>query len=185
MMIQPTIETDRLLIRELLPSDVEGMFELDSSPNVHLYLGNQPVKTLAESRETIRSIRQQYRTQGIGRWAVEEKSSGQFVGWTGFKVNTDIEINGLKNLFDLGYRFIESAWGKGYASETGFACLKYAFENLNYDPVYGAADVRNAASNRILQKMGMKFVTEFDFEGDPHYFYQITKTEWDAQNSEG
>jgi len=76
-MTQPTIETRRLLIRELLPEDADGMFELESNPNVHLYLGNKPLQSIEESREAIRFIRKQYVDNGIGRWAVLEKSKNK------------------------------------------------------------------------------------------------------------
>ena len=177
MMTQPTIETQRLVIREILPEDVEGMFELDSNPEVHRYLGNQPIKTMEESLAAINFIRDQYVSSGIGRWAVLEKSSGKFVGWAGFKVNPGY-INGVHEVFDLGYRFVERVWGIGYATEISIACLQYAFNHLHYDPIYGMSDIHNDASNRILKKMGMKYVNEFDFDGDPHYFYSITKEDW-------
>ncbi|MCH9660383.1 MAG: GNAT family N-acetyltransferase [Bacteroidetes bacterium] len=177
-MKQPIIETERLIIREILTEDAEGMFELDSNPNVHLYLGNKPVTTLEQSLTMVAEIRQQYIDNGICRWAVVEKESGKFVGWTGFRLNSDIIMNGMENVFDLGYRFVESAWGKGYASETAFACMDYAFKHLSYDPIYGAADIKNIASNKILQKVGMRFTNEFDFDGEPHNFYSITKEEW-------
>lgn len=177
MMRQPTIETQRLIIREILPEDAEGMFELDSNPEVHRYLGNHPVKNVAESLAVIKFIRDQYESAGIGRWAVIEKQSGKFVGWTGFKVNPGI-INGVSEVFDLGYRFVERVWGKGYATETSVACLQYAFDHFNYDPIYGMAEIHNAASNWILKKMGMKYHNQFDFDGDPHYFYSITKEDW-------
>jgi len=176
-MKQPTIETSRLIIREILPDDVEGMFKLDSNPEVHRYLGNQPVKTLEESLGAIKFIRDQYESAGIGRWAVIEKVSGKFIGWAGFKVNPGY-INGVHEVFDLGYRFIESEWGKGYGTETSVACLNYAFNNLKFDPIYGMADIHNAASIKILKKMGMKYSNEFDFDGDPHYFYSLTKEDW-------
>ena len=64
------IETDRLLLREIVEEDVHDFFELDSDPRVHRYLGKQPVQTLEQSREMIRHVRQQYRDNGIGRWAV-------------------------------------------------------------------------------------------------------------------
>ncbi len=182
-MKQPTLETERLIIREIRISDSEGMFELDSNPNVHLYLGKKPVKTMEQTQKMIVEIRGRYQEDGICRWAVEEKSTGKFVGWTGFRMNSDIIMNGMENVFDLGYRFVESAWGKGYASETSFACMEYAFTHLDYDPIHGAADILNIGSNRILKKVGMKFVNEFDFEDAPHYFYAITKAEWIAQNS--
>jgi ribosomal-protein-alanine N-acetyltransferase len=63
-------ETERLLLREFLPTDVQGMFELDSDPAVHRYLGKKPVQTIEQSQEMIAFIRQQYLANGIGRWAV-------------------------------------------------------------------------------------------------------------------
>lgn len=177
-MKQPTLKTNRLIIREFLPRDAEGMFEMDSNPRVHRYLGNRPVNSLKECEDVIKRIRQEYIDKGIGRWAVVEKESGEFVGWTGFKENT-MEINGQRGLVDLGYRFKETAWGIGYATETAMECMRYAFQHLKYNPIYGMADVRNDASNRILQKIGMKYVNEFEFDGAPHYFYAIRKSDWD------
>ena len=81
--MKTSIETERLLLRELLPTDDAGMFELDSNPEVHIYLGNKPVKSIEESREAIANIRQQYLENGIGRWAVILKETGEFIGWFG------------------------------------------------------------------------------------------------------
>jgi ribosomal-protein-alanine N-acetyltransferase len=78
--MEPIIETKRLILRELLPVDDIGMFELDSDKAVHKYLGNKPVNTIEESRKIIEAIRQQYEDNGIGRWAVVEKSTGKFLG---------------------------------------------------------------------------------------------------------
>ena len=61
------VETDRLILRELLPQDELGMFELDSDPEVHRFLGNQPVKDMERIREVITFVRQQYVDNGIGR----------------------------------------------------------------------------------------------------------------------
>lgn len=181
-MKQPTIETQRCIIREMLPQDIDGMFALDANPKVHTYLGNKPIKTVAEAQANVNSIRTQYIERGIGRWAVIEKSSGNFIGWTGFRVNSDYVINGKEDVFDIGYRFIESVWGKGYATETALACLEYGFKHLVYNPIYGAADIDNVASNKILQKIGMHFENTFEFDGTPHHFYSMTKQQWQAKN---
>lgn len=74
------IETDRLIMRDLLPTDDAGMFELDSDMEVHRYIGQKTVKTINESRAVIGIIRRQYSTNGIGRWAIIEKTSGNFIG---------------------------------------------------------------------------------------------------------
>ena len=62
--------TPRLLLRELQPEDAEAFFDMDSDPEVHRYLGNQPVKDIQRIREMIASVRKQYITNGIGRWAM-------------------------------------------------------------------------------------------------------------------
>jgi RimJ/RimL family protein N-acetyltransferase len=74
------VETERLILREMLPEDEKGMFELDSDPEVHRYLGNNPVKSIDQVRNIINSVRLQYKENGIGRWAVIEKASNEFIG---------------------------------------------------------------------------------------------------------
>ena len=68
-------ETDRLILREILPTDIDGMYELDSDPEVHRYLGNQPVTNKDQVVEVINFIRQQYIDNGIGRWAIIDKKT--------------------------------------------------------------------------------------------------------------
>ena len=63
------IETERLILRELRMSDLEGMFELDADPEVHKYLGNKPLITKEESQKMIEDIICQYKECGMGRWA--------------------------------------------------------------------------------------------------------------------
>ena len=180
-MKQPIIETERLIIREMLLSDAEGMFEMDSNPNVHRYLGNKPVKTLEESKKVIGYVRKQYEELGIGRWVMEEKATGKFLGWTGFKLNVE-PVNGYTHFLDLGYRLLESEWGKGYASESAYACMDYICKHWDHDTIYGMAMTTNGASNRILhEKVGMHLVNTFDYDGDECYFYEITKEEWLAK----
>ncbi len=73
-------ETDRLIVREILPSDVDGMFEMDSDPEVHKYLGNKPVTEKEQISQVIHFVRQQYIDNGIGRWAIIDKTSNEFIG---------------------------------------------------------------------------------------------------------
>jgi ribosomal-protein-alanine N-acetyltransferase len=80
------IETQRLLIREIRDEDVNGIFELDTDPEVHKYLGNKPITSMEQAATLIKFIQQQYRENGIGRWAVIEKETNNFIGWTGLKL---------------------------------------------------------------------------------------------------
>lgn len=160
------IETPRLLIRELRPSDEYGMFAMDSDPEVHRYLGNQPVSTIEQSRETIAFVRQQYVSDGIGRWAVELKETGEFIGWTGFKLMHEM-VNGHVNHYDFGYRHLQRFWGQGYAYEAAQAALDYGIKVLGFKDIYGMTDVENKGSRRLLEKLGFRLVEIFAYDAPP------------------
>jgi RimJ/RimL family protein N-acetyltransferase len=166
------IETERLLLRELLLSDVDGMFELDSNPNVHLFVGNNPVKNIEQSVEYIHFVQKQYKDFGTGRWAVILKETNEFLGWSGIKFITD-EINGHTNFYEIGYRFIEKHWGKGYATEAGKAFVNYAFNEMKVDALYAYADAGNENSRKILEKLGLHYVNSFEYEGEIEVWYEI------------
>lgn len=174
------VETQRLILREIMPSDLDGMFVLDSNAEVHKYLGENPIKTKDKAAEAIRFIRQQYKDRGIGRWAVIEKSSGDFIGWSGLKLNVENEaLNNQVNFYDIGYRFIPKYWGKGYATESALAALKYGFEVMNLETIVGAAEIGNIGSNKVLQKIGLQFINTFE---DDHFdacnWYELNKTDY-------
>lgn len=167
-------ETERFILRELLPSDDEGILELDSNKDVHRYLGKNSIKTIEEARKVIDFIRQQYVDNGIGRWAISEKETSAFVGWTGLKLVRE-KINNHSDFYDLGYRLIPKFWGKGIATETAKACVSYGFDRLNLDSIYGMADIDNKASINVLQKAGLEFIETFDYDGTKHAWLSISK----------
>jgi ribosomal-protein-alanine N-acetyltransferase len=166
------IETERLILRELLFSDLEGMFELESNPNVHVFVGKKPVKTEEETLERIKNVQQQYEDFGTGRWAVILKETNEFLGWSGIKFITN-EINNHKDFYEIGYRFIERHWGKGYATESGKAFVEYAFKVMKVNALYAYADAANDNSRRILEKIGLSYVNSFDYEDELQVWYEL------------
>ena len=172
------IETERLILRGLLPSDAANMFELDSSPEVHKYLGNNPIQKIEQAENAIANIRQQYLDTGIGRWATIEKSTGEFIGWSGLKFITEQE-NNQTNFHDVGYRFIPKYWGRGYATESTKSALEYAFTTMNLKEVIGTCHEENSASRKVLEKCGLQFVEKFDYKNELTCdWLKITKEEW-------
>lgn len=172
------IETERLILREFIPEDAAGIYELDSNPAVHSFLGNNPLTERTQADEVVDFICRQYEEYGIGRWAVTEKASGRFIGWAGLKWITE-PINGRVKYHDLGYRFIQKYWGKGYATEAARASLAYGFEELKLKRIFACVDVGNKASIRVLEKIGMRRKEQFDWEeGVPNFFYSITRALW-------
>lgn len=174
------IETKRLILRDIRTEDLNGMFELDSNPNVHKYLGNNPVKTKSESLKYIEKIQKQYKQFGIGRFAVIEKKSKQFIGWSGIKFNTGPKeaLGSKTDFYDIGYRFIERYWNKGYATETAIVALDYGFKELKLKTIVGAAEIGNIASNRILEKIGLKYKEQFPFENEMINWYELNTEDY-------
>lgn len=178
-------ETDRLILREVLPIDVDGMFELDSDPLVHKYLGIDPIKTKEEAMKAIEYISQQYNERGIGRWVAIEKITGDFIGWSGLKLNIGKkeELDGKQNFYDIGYRFIPRYWGKGYATESALAALDYGFKIMNFETIAGIALIENIGSNKVLQKIGLKHIYDFIFEDTKACWYELKQKEYAKEMS--
>lgn len=165
------IETERLLMRPLQSDDDLGMFELDSDPEVHRYLGNNPVKDIQKIREVITFVNKQYSENGIGRFAVIEKSTDSFMGWCGLKW-IDEELNSHQNFYDLGYRFIRKYWGKGYASESCKPWLDYAKEILHASELFASVNEGNKASCRVLEKNGFVHTGDYLSESEMVHWFE-------------
>lgn len=175
-------ETERLILREILPTDIEGMYELDSDPEVHKFLGNKPITDRSKIIAIINYVRQQYLDNGIGRWAIIEKQSNEFVGWAGLKLVQE-QTNKHINYYDLGYRLIRKYWGQGIAAESASVSLNYGFEILKLSEIYAATHIENATSNKILSKLGLIFIETFKYDGEEHNWYKIEETEWTKRKS--
>ncbi|RAI97598.1 RimJ/RimL family protein N-acetyltransferase [Chitinophaga skermanii] len=179
--MEAIITTERLVLRKMNHQDVDDLFEMDADPAVHLYLWNKPVKSKEEVVAVVNMINQQYIDNGIGRWAVIDKATHECIGWAGLKLIKE-PVNGHVNYYDLGYRFKQKHWGKGYASEAARAVIAYGFEELGLDLMYAITDIGNANSQKVLEKMGFTFKTVFDYDGDPTNWFELTKAAWEERS---
>jgi ribosomal-protein-alanine N-acetyltransferase len=170
------LETERLILRNLEPKDAQGMFELDSDPEVLIYLGNNPLTSVKQSEEIIRMVQKQYAKNGMGRWAIIDKATNEFVGWTGLKYEESVREE--FNYYDLGYRLKKKFWGKGIATETALVSLEYGFEYLELEEICATAHVDNIGSNRVLQKVGFNFIEVIQIENEPCNWYSLKKADW-------
>lgn len=170
--MQPTIETKRLIIREILPVDEQDFFELDSNPDVHKFLGNNPVKDIQQIKMVIEFVRKQYDENGIGRWAVIEKNNNEFIGWAGLKLVKDLTNNHI-NFYDLGYRLKQKHWGKGFATEASREILKFGFETLKLKEIFATTESANSASNHVLKKVGFNLIEQFMENNRLHNWFKI------------
>lgn len=144
------IETERFFMREMGVQDALPNFEMNADVEVIQYTGDKAFESLEKSVEFWANYTP-YKDYGVGRWAVIDKASKEFLGWCGLKYHPE---NGL---YDLGYRFKKSAWGRGVATETAYASLKYGFEVLKIKHVYAQAMKQNPASINVMKKLGMVY----------------------------
>ncbi len=166
------LETERLILRQMLPSDAEAMFKLDSNPNVVKYLGNKPFTSIEQSINLIHYVRKQYVENGIGRFSVVLKENNEMIGWAGIKFVTDIE-NNQTNFYDLGYRLHEEHWGKGYASEATKAWLDYFFQTMKLPVLVASVNIDNLGSNKIVKKFGFQLIETFYYEDIHCNWYEL------------
>ncbi|MFD1062451.1 GNAT family N-acetyltransferase [Winogradskyella litorisediminis] len=154
------------MLREFNLDDADALFQLDSNPIVHEYLGNNPVKDKAESIKYIENCISKYKTQGICRLATLEKRSGKFIGWSGLRFIDDYTFNNHTNFYDVGYRLLPEFWNKGYATEAGKASVNYGFNTLNLKTIYGITETGNIASHKALLKIGLNYIEDFKHTND-------------------
>lgn len=153
------VETDRLLIRESVEEDAEAFFAWSSDPEVMRHTGEPLAASVEEVRQKIRAY-PDYRERGYGRWAVVYKPDDLVVGFNGLKYLPELDE------VDLGYRLRSDYWGLGIATESSLAVVRYGFESLGLDRIIGLVLPENAASIRVLEKVGMRCEGMVEYLGD-------------------
>ena len=171
MMEKIILETERLLLREILPEDAPKMYELNLDPEVIRYTGDPPFGSVSEAEEFIRNY-PDYRKNGYGRWLVVRKTDGEVLGWCGLKYLPETQET------DVGYRFFKKFWGMGYATEAALACLQFGFEKLGLQTIVARAMLENPASVQVMKKIGMTFWKADACAQEPGVCYKITKAEF-------
>ncbi|MGC4039977.1 MAG: GNAT family N-acetyltransferase [Flavobacterium sp.] len=146
---------------------------MNNSPKVNAYLRN-PLTTKAETEKYIQKIIREYDQSSIGRFAVILKENNKLIGFSGLKFRP-AEENGYSSIYDLGYRFAEEHWNKGYATEAAKTWLEYGFDKMKLPVIYACAVSENIGSNKVLQKLGFKFVNQYLANNEPHNWYKIEK----------
>lgn len=165
------LSTERLILREFKISDAQVMYDLNSDEEVMRYTGDVYFKSLEESEQLITNY-SDYERNGFGRWAVIRKEDNEMLGWCGLKKHKD-------NSVDVGYRFFKKHWNQGYATESARACLEYGFNVIELEEIVANADPENVASVRVMEKIGMNFQYNQDYDGMENAVrYKILKNEF-------
>lgn len=147
------LQTDRLILRPLAPSDADAVFGLKSDPVVMRYGSGPPWNDPQAAIDYIqRDIDAMAAGTGV-QLGIVSRETGSLIGTCGFHL-----IDPQCRRAEVGYSLVVSAWGHGYANEAVSALLDWGFETLDLNRVEADTDPRNAASVRALDRLG--FVRE-------------------------
>ncbi len=164
------LETDRLILRPFDEKDVDAIYAMRSDPEVMRFI-REP-QSRDESASWLKLVSSRWETEQVGFCAVLDKQTDKFLGWCGvwrLKETGELEI---------GYAIAKEFWKKGYATEAALKFLDYAFEKLNPDKIVAVASPVNAASRRVMEKLGMSYDFTGEFYGRNLVHYSITKQEF-------
>jgi RimJ/RimL family protein N-acetyltransferase len=146
------LSTERLVIREMAEDDdAPFILELLNDPSFIRNIGDRHVRTLDGARAYIRNgPAASYERFGFGLWLVELKD-GAPIGMCGLLKRDVLED------VDIGFAYLPAYQAKGYGLEGACAVLDYARAVLQRPRVVAIVNEDNAASARLLEKLGMKF----------------------------
>ena len=159
-------ETERLILREMTPDDAQFAFELNSNPEVLLYTGDDPFDSVEQASEFLENY-SDYQRNGFGRWGVVLKETGKLIGWCGLKRDRETQE------VDLGYRFFQESWNKGFATEASIACLEIGKNRFGLERIVARARKENPASYKVMEKLGFSFEKEYLEDDETWVLYAI------------
>lgn len=180
------IETERLILRSWTEADVEPFIRHTNTPAVMRWLGG--VRDEDEVRQVITERFPGWEAErGFTFWAVERKEDGELLGFCGLKLASDEETK-IQGWHEVGWRFREDCWGRGYAKEAAIASLDFAFERAGAERVVALTVIGNEGSWGLMERLGMTRRPDLDYQGPawaetPVIVYAIEREEWQARTS--
>lgn len=195
--MQVYLETERLVLRRFTAADVDNLCDLDGDPEVMRFLsGGAPTPRDVIQNDILPTFLRYYeRFAGFGFWAAIEKASGDFLGWFSLRPAEGASPDNV----ELGYRFRQTAWGQGYATEGARALIRKGFSALGVQRVFATTYQDNHASRRVMEKAGLTLVRTYRLtpadlvaEGTYHVTsqdlwdgddveYALEKADWERQ----
>lgn len=179
----PRIETGRLLLREWREEDLPAFTAINGDARVAEFLGQ--TLSAGQTAEMVARIKTAFAEHGFGSWAVQIKSTGQFVGFTGLSI-PKFEA-AFTPCVEVGWRLAFDHWGRGFATEAAKAAIHFGFDQVGLTEIISFTTVANTRSIRVMEKLGMTRDPKDDFDHPnlpenhpirPHVLYRLRKTDW-------
>ena len=161
------IETVRLRLRKFTIADLDDLALIFGDPEVVKHLGSGKPAQRKETEVTLNSIIKHWEQHGFGRWAAIEKQTGKLIGYGGLR-----NFHGTP---ELVYLLDKPFWGKGLATEMASGCLKYGFDERRFERIVGVVKSANAASQRVMEKIGMSYEKRASLYGMDVVCYTLSR----------
>lgn len=180
----PQLETKRLILRPLVQSDAENIFEYAKNPNVSLFTLWEPHKTVTDSLNFIVDYAHSlYREKVPEPFAITlRENPNKVIGTVGC-----FWVSKSSKSMELAYAVAESYWGKGLVTEASEAVVDYCFKTFEINRMQARCKTENKASARVMEKIGMTFegtlksaIFHRNRFWDMHY-YSVLKDDWNKQ----
>jgi [ribosomal protein S5]-alanine N-acetyltransferase len=163
------LETDRLLFRHMVPSDLDDLFQLYSDPEIRRYFPDG-TRNLEETKEELEWFLNGHpRHPELGLWATIHKETGRFVGRCGLLPWT---IEGQDEV-EIAYMIAKPFWRQGLGAEAAMALVEYGFDNLGLQSLIALIDPDHEASLKTAIRAGLKFDFQTTMDGLPTVVYRI------------
>jgi [ribosomal protein S5]-alanine N-acetyltransferase len=163
----PILETERLLLREFVPEDVDALALVLSDAEAMRYY--PAALNRAGVAAWIERNRRRYVDSGHGLWAMVLKSTGEVIGDCG------LSRDGIEEV-EIGYHVRRDLWGHGYAPEAARASHSYGFRQLDAARLISLIRPENLPSRRVAEKSGLSLWKQVIWRDLPHCVYVIRKT---------
>ena len=170
----PTRKTERLTLRSFTGSDAILLHRIMGQPDMLRFFPNSTPPEVDRVERLVNFQLAHWEEYGYGWWAiekvevVEEKEKGHFIGWAGLQFLPDTDEVEVAYMLDKNY------WGRGLATEAANEGLRYGFEQLKVNEIVGIVHPENAASIRVIEKMGMTFDVRKPYFGMDCFRYVLT-----------
>ena len=163
------LETERMVLRELVPEDVDDLMLIFSDPEAMRYYPS--TKSREEAARWIRWVTGSYEQNGFGLWACVLKETGEFCGQCGLMPQ---EVEGRREV-EVGYLFVREFWGRGLATEAARASRDWGFEQLGRRRFVSLINPQNTPSRRVAERIGMGLEKEIEWGGRSTCVYSVAR----------
>ena len=156
-----TLTTRRLVLRPWQDADREPFAAMNADPEVMEFF--ESTLSREESDAQLDRFAARFAEHGGWGWfAMQERASGEFLGFTGMsRVRFEEHFTPA---VEIGWRLARPAWGHGYVTEAAREVVRFAFEDVGLDEVVAFADPRNARSRAVMRRLGMTHDPADDFD---------------------